>query len=74
MESTLADTGISLEILELCITKGLSHKRDYKIFKQLLLCDNFLAFKSIMIAKNKELEVQALQEIGGPASTALDEK
>lgn len=53
IESILVDTGISEKVLAQCIAKGLSHKKDAKIFKQLLVCDNFLSFKSIMVAKNK---------------------
>jgi hypothetical protein len=41
--------------------KGITDKRDYKIFQQVLLCDNFLAFKKIMVSKNKELEIAAIQ-------------
>lgn len=38
-------------------------ERDSKIFQQILLCDNFLAFKKIMVSKNKELEVEAMKKI-----------
>lgn len=48
-------------LLEKCIIKGITDKRDHKIFQQVLLCDNFLAFKKIMVSKNKELEIAALQ-------------
>jgi hypothetical protein len=41
--------------------KGITDKRDHKIFQQVLLCDNFLAFKKIMVSKNKELEIAAVQ-------------
>ena len=41
-----------------------------KIFQQLLLCDNFEAFKKIMVAKNKEMENQAYKEIGGRSAKA----
>ena len=37
-------------------------QKDAKIFQQVLLCDNFLAFKKIMVAKNKELEVEAMRK------------
>jgi hypothetical protein len=49
--------------LEKCIIAGIKSEKDSKIFKQILLCDNFLAFKKIMVSKNKELEVEALQKI-----------
>lgn len=41
--------------------KGLKEKNDKKIFQQVLLCDNFLTFKRMMITKNKELEIAALK-------------
>jgi len=53
----MEETGISETVLEKCIYKGMKGDRDRKIFQQLLLCDNFLAFKKIMVTKNKELEL-----------------
>jgi hypothetical protein len=29
--------------------------KDSRIFQQILICDNFLSFKKVMVAKNKEL-------------------
>lgn len=42
----------------------------------MLLCDNFLSFKKIMVAKNKELEVAAMNAAGDRSAQAkeLDEK
>jgi hypothetical protein len=51
----IEEIGISEKTLEKCIIKGIRSERDNKIFRQILLCDNFLAFKKIMVAKNKEL-------------------
>lgn len=59
----IEEVGISEKTLEKCIIKGIKSERDSKIFQQILLCDNFIAFKKIMVAKNKELEVEALKEI-----------
>jgi hypothetical protein len=53
----LEEVGISEKTLEKCIIKGLRSEKDHKIFQQILLCDNFSAFKKIMISKNKELDV-----------------
>lgn len=63
LESMIEEIGIPEKTLEKCIIKGIRSERDNKIFRQILLCDNFLAFKKIMIAKNKELEVEALAKI-----------
>lgn len=57
----MQETGITEKTLELCIMKGLREKNDRKIFQQILLCDNFLSFKKIMISKNKELEIAAMK-------------
>jgi hypothetical protein len=54
--------------LEKCIIKGLKSERDNKIFRQILLCDNFLTFKKVMVTKNKELELEALTKIHQQAS------
>ena len=64
LESIIKETGISEGLLELCILKGISDKNDYKIFSQVLLCDNFLSFKKVMVAKNKELEMAAMKMAG----------
>jgi hypothetical protein len=63
LESMIEEIGISEKTLEKCIIKGIKSERDHKIFRQILLCDNFLAFKKILVAKNKELEIEALKEI-----------
>lgn len=42
--------------------KGLKTKRR-RLFEQLLVCDNFLAFKRVMVKKNKEFEVEALKQL-----------
>lgn len=46
------ELGISDELLEKCLTKGLRSKQ-HKLFEQILVVDNFLAFKKIMLKKNK---------------------
>lgn len=53
----LDETGITDKQLQKCIIKGLKGDKDRKIYQQVLLCDNFLSFKRIMIAKNKQLEL-----------------
>lgn len=34
-----------------------------KIFEQLLIADNFLVFKKLMIKRNKEIEIEVLQAL-----------
>lgn len=58
----MKEVGISEELLEECIMKGLMTKRR-RLFRQLLVCDNFLAFKKVMVKKNKEFEVEAMREL-----------
>ncbi len=55
LESMIEEVGISEQTLEKCIIKGMKSEKDYKIFQQILLCDNFMSFKKIMVSKNKEL-------------------
>jgi hypothetical protein len=59
----LEEVGITEKILEKCIIKGIKSQRDAKIFKQVLLCDDFVSFKALMVAHNKELEVEAMKKI-----------
>jgi hypothetical protein len=59
----IEEIGIPEKTLEKCIIKGIKSERDSKVFQQILLCDNFLTFKKIMVSKNKELEIEALKKI-----------
>ena len=52
--------------------KGMKSERDRKIFQQVLLCDNFLAFKKIMVTKNKELELEALKKMQATCKTHIN--
>ena len=51
------EVGIPEKTLEKCIIRGMRSQKDAKIFGQILICDNFEAFKKHMVAKNKELEL-----------------
>ena len=42
---------------------GLKNKQHRKIFEQILIVDNFIIFKKLMIKRNKELELEALKEM-----------
>jgi len=62
VDSMVKELGISDELLEKCLMKGLRSKQ-HKLFEQILVVDNFLAFKKIMLKKNKELEMEALRKM-----------
>lgn len=62
LESMIEEVGISEKTLEKCILKGLKIQKDAKIFKQILICDNFEAFKMNMVTKNKELEILCMRK------------
>lgn len=77
VDSMVQELGISDELLEKCLMKGLRSKQ-HKLFEQILVVDNFLAFKKIMVKKNKELELEAVKQMnaekgGQSASTKIDE-
>ena len=63
LESMIDEVGITESQLEKCIIRGLRRDKDSKIFKQILLCDNFEAFKKVRVQKNKELEVEAMRKM-----------
>ena len=68
LETMIDEVGITESQLEKCIIRGLRREKDAKIFKQVLLCDDFVSFKKVMVQKNKELEVEALRKIQENAS------
>lgn len=51
------------EYLRKIIEMGLRNKKHKKYFEQLLIVDNFLVFKKLMLKRNKELEYEALKEL-----------
>jgi hypothetical protein len=63
MESMIEEVGISEKTLEKCFIKGMKSEKDARIFKQILICDNFETFKKNMLAKNKELEIEAMKKM-----------
>jgi hypothetical protein len=46
------------------LEKGFESK-EKKYFNQLLLCDDFLKFKELMVKRNKQLEKEAMNAING---------
>lgn len=70
VDSMVQELGITDELLEKCLMKGLRSKQ-HKLFEQILVVDNFLAFKKIMIKKNKELEMEALKQMAAEKGGAI---
>lgn len=63
VEKVMTDVGITEEQLMSYIETGLKSKTHRKIFEQLLIVDNFLVFKKLMVKRNKELELEAMKEL-----------
>ena len=59
----IEEVGISERTLEKCILKGMRSEKDAKVFRQILICDNFESFKKNMLTKNKELEILAMKNL-----------
>lgn len=58
----MEEIGMSQEKLAEIIEKGLESK-EKKIFNQLLLADDFLRFKDLMVKRNKVLEQEAIKAL-----------
>ncbi|KAL4440973.1 hypothetical protein ABPG74_009386 [Tetrahymena malaccensis] len=63
IESLMAEIGIDEQKLLQYIEIGLKSPHHKKVFEQLLIVDNFLVFKKLMVKRNKELELEALKEM-----------
>jgi hypothetical protein len=60
----LVDVSISSEEFEEFLQEGLTNKSLHHILvEQLLSVDDFFTFKAMMVKKNKELQMQALQQL-----------
>jgi len=55
--------GISTEVFIEQIHKGLNIQEHKKLFYQIILVDNFNVFKKLMIKRNKELELKAIESM-----------
>lgn len=60
----MQEVGLDEEKLVGLLEKGFQSK-EHRLFEQLLLCDDFLRFKSLMVKRNKTLEQEALAAING---------
>ncbi|KAL4488789.1 hypothetical protein ABPG72_016442 [Tetrahymena utriculariae] len=63
IETLMAEIGIDEQKLLQYIEIGLKSPHHKKVFEQLLIVDNFLVFKKLMVKRNKELELEALKEM-----------
>ncbi|CAD8079979.1 unnamed protein product [Paramecium primaurelia] len=63
IDNMMNELGVNEEQFAEQVEKGLKHPKDKQVFEKLLTIDNFLVFKTSMIKRNKELELEALKEI-----------
>ncbi|KRX01960.1 hypothetical protein PPERSA_07605 [Pseudocohnilembus persalinus] len=63
VDQLMQDIGINEEQFYQMSLIGLRNKNHRKIFEQILIVDNFLVFKKLMVKRNKELELEALKEL-----------
>jgi hypothetical protein len=61
LEVQLIELGCQQERFLLIAAKGLESTDNKKYYEQLIACDNFLNFKSIIVKGNIQLEDQAYQ-------------
>lgn len=63
IECLMSEIGVDETKLLQYIEIGLKSSHHRKVFEQLLIVDNFLVFKKLMIKRNKELELEAMKEL-----------
>ncbi|CAK90301.1 unnamed protein product (macronuclear) [Paramecium tetraurelia] len=63
IDNMMNELGVNEEQFAEQVEKGLRHPKEKLVFEKLLTIDNFLVFKTQMIKRNKELELEALKEI-----------
>ncbi len=57
----MKEIGASQEGFLLAAKKGLESPTDKKYFEQIIACDNYLYFKSMMVKRNLQLEEEAMK-------------
>lgn len=74
-DGMMQEVGLDDEKLVELLERGFQSK-EKKLFNQLLLCDDFLKFKDLMVRRNRVLEEEALKEMNGerPKRTSKLEK
>eukprot|EP01017_Pseudomicrothorax_dubius_P034325 TRINITY_DN4691_c0_g1_i9.p1 TRINITY_DN4691_c0_g1~~TRINITY_DN4691_c0_g1_i9.p1 ORF type:complete len:456 (+),score=214.30 TRINITY_DN4691_c0_g1_i9:65-1432(+) len=63
LEDLLRDLGITQEQFLTTVEAGLANPAHKKIFEQLVIVENFLVFKKLMVKRNKELELEAMRAL-----------
>ncbi len=63
VDTLMFEVGIDEDMLRAQVERGLKSQKHRKYFEQLLIIDNFLVFKKLMIKRNRELELEALEEL-----------
>lgn len=61
----MSEIGLTEDKLIDILEKGFQSK-EKKLFNQLLLCDDFLKFKDLMLRRNKALETEAYNTMSNP--------
>jgi hypothetical protein len=61
-DGMMSEVGLDEEKLAELLDKGFQSKHK-KIFNQLLLADDFLRFKQLMVSRNKTLEAEAVKAL-----------
>lgn len=61
-DSVMEEIGLAEEELLELIAQGLESKNK-RLFEQLLICDDFLKFKEVMVKRNRALEKEAANEL-----------
>lgn len=53
LERLLEEVGVSGDQLMAVVQKGLKHKKHSRFFEQIIIIDNFVAIKGLMLKRNK---------------------
>jgi hypothetical protein len=61
LERMITTIGVSQEQFLLAAKKGLESESDKKFYEQLIACENYLYFKSMMAKRNLQLEEEAMR-------------
>lgn len=65
LEKFINEIGVNRDQFLDVIKTGVANKQHKRIFEQLLLIDNFIVFKKLMVKRNKQLELECLKELKG---------
>lgn len=63
LEELLLEINITEEKFMAQVERGLKAESHKRIFDQLLVVDNFIVFKKLMVKRNKELEFEVMRAL-----------